>query len=175
MRRVGSKARRLSGLIVALSVLFAPHVAHAQDSSFVPASPAATRNATLDTATPIEAAAHAPTLMQRMTGWRGGFASWRNDNRVMFPLYAAQVGLQALDIHSTTRAINAGASEGNALMSRIAGNPTALLFVKAGATASTIYLTEKVAKRSRLAAVITMVGLDSAYVLIVAHNYRSAH
>jgi hypothetical protein len=190
MFRPGSNTRRLGGLIVAVSVLFAPHAAHAQDlqvaslqgveiASFLPAvAAAAAHDAMLDSATPIETPALVPTLMQRIAVWRGGFASWRNENRVMFPLYTAQVGLQLLDIHSTTRALNAGASEGNAVMSRMAGSPAALLFVKAGATASTIYLTEKLRKRnrvSRVAAVAAMVGVDSVYALIVAHNYRSAH
>jgi hypothetical protein len=99
----------------------------------------------------------------------------RAARRLMLPLYSTFVGMQLLDVHSTTRALNAGSTEGNALMSGVAGSPMALMAVKAGATAATIYLIEKtVRKRSRVAAIVAMVGVDSAYALIVAHNYRSA-
>ena len=186
MFRTGSNARRLGGLAWVLSVLLAPHTAHAQDvqvaslqgveiASFVSASPAAAPDAMLDPATPIEAVAPAPALKQPIVGWRASSVSWRSDNRAMFPLYAGQIGLQILDVHSTTRALNSGSTERNAVMSGVAGSPAALLFVKAGATTAMIYLIEaKVRKKSRVAAMAAMVGVNTAYALVVAHNYRAA-
>ncbi len=91
---------------------------------------------------------------------------------VLVPLYASFALLQALDAHSTLRAVDGGAAEANPIMGAIAHEPVALLAVKAGLTASTIYLVEKVRVRSRGAAIALMAVLNSAYVTIVAHNYR---
>ena len=77
-----------------------------------------------------------------------------------------------LDAHSTLRGINAGATEANPVMGGIAHKPVALVAVKAGLTASTIYLVEKLRVRSRRASIALMAVLNSAYVTIVAHNYR---
>jgi hypothetical protein len=95
------------------------------------------------------------------------------DNRgILVPLYASFVALQALDAHSTLRALDAGATEVNPLMGGIARKPAALLAVKAGVAASTIYLVEKVRMKSRGAAIALMATLNSVYATIVAHNYR---
>jgi len=91
---------------------------------------------------------------------------------ILVPLYASFVALQALDAHSTLRAIDAGAAEANPVMGGLAHQPAALVAVKAGLTASTIYLVEKVRLRNRRAAIALMAVLNSAYVTIVAHNYR---
>ena len=91
---------------------------------------------------------------------------------VLVPLYASFVALQLLDAHSTLRGIDAGATEANPVMGGIAHKPVALVAVKAGLTASTIYLVEKLRVRSRRASIALMAVLNSAYVTIVAHNYR---
>ena len=92
----------------------------------------------------------------------------------MLPLYSGFVGLQVLDVHSTARAIRAGAVEKNAMMSGLAGRPAALVLMKAGMAGGMIYLVDaKVRKRSRGVAIATMIGADAAYALIVAHNYRA--
>ena len=46
--------------------------------------------------------------------------------------------------------------------------------VKAGATAGTVYLAEKIWKRNRKAAIITMIGANVAYGMIASHNYSVA-
>jgi hypothetical protein len=91
---------------------------------------------------------------------------------ILVPLYASFVALQALDAHSTLRAMDGGASEANPLMGAIARKPAALLAVKAGVAGSTIYLVEKVRVRNRKAAIALMTALNSLYAAIVAHNYR---
>ena len=53
---------------------------------------------------------------------------------VLLPLYASFAGLQALDAHSTTRALQNGAVEGNPLIRDLAGQPVKLLALKAGVT-----------------------------------------
>ena len=86
-------------------------------------------------------------------------------------LYAAFVGLQALDVHSTMLAVQSGAGqEANPALRQI-GSP-ALFAMKAGTTASIILASERLRKDHHpLAAVMLMIGANSAYAMITAHNY----
>jgi hypothetical protein len=93
---------------------------------------------------------------------------------VLLPLYASFAGLQALDAHSTLRAINSGATERNPLMTGVAGQPAALFALKAGTTAATIYLVERIRPKNRVAAMAIMAGVNSFYAAVVIHNYRAA-
>ena len=93
--------------------------------------------------------------------------------RILMPLYVSFATLQALDVHSTTRALNAGAVEGNPVMRGVANQPGALIAVKAGGAASTIWLTNKLSKRNKTAAIVVMAAVNSAYAMVVAHNYRA--
>jgi hypothetical protein len=78
-----------------------------------------------------------------------------------------------LDAHSTTRALASGAVEANPMMRGVAGNPAALVAVKAGVTASTIVVAEKLRSRSRVGAILFMAALNSTFATIVAHNYQA--
>ena len=49
----------------------------------------------------------------------------------------------------------------------------ALVALKAGVTASTILLTEKLRVRNRVGAIVLMAALNSAYAMVVVHNYRT--
>ena len=82
--------------------------------------------------------------------------------------------LQMLDAHATMKALDAGGREANPTMGAIASNPTALFAVKAGTAAATAYLVERLSKKHPKRAVVLMAVLNSAYVAIVAHNYRVA-
>ena len=57
-------------------------------------------------------------------------------------------------------------------MRSMAGNTAGLLAVKAGATAATFYLSERLWRKNRVASVVLMAALNGAYVSIVAWNYR---
>lgn len=87
-------------------------------------------------------------------------------------LYASFGALQALDAATTLRAVGRGATEANPVLTGIASNRGAMVAVKAASFASTVYLTERLWKKNRVAAVVTMVCVNSAYAVIVAHNYR---
>jgi Domain of unknown function (DUF5658) len=114
-----------------------------------------------------------PRLQAPQRGSRDPRLQAPPDNRgVLVPLYASFAALQALDAHSTLRALDAGATEVNPLLGGIAQKPAALLALKAGVAASTIYLVEKVRLKSRGAAIALMAALNSVYATIVAHNYR---
>jgi hypothetical protein len=93
---------------------------------------------------------------------------------LMTSLYASTAVMQALDMHSTLQAFKAGAVEGNPLMSGIVKNRGAFLATKAAVAASTIFATRHIAKRNKVAAVVTMVAINSAYAMIVRHNYNLA-
>ena len=92
----------------------------------------------------------------------------------LVPLYITFVGLQALDVHSTFSALNSGAREANPMIRSALGNPAGLFLLKAGTAAGVVLITEKLWRRNRGAAVITMIALNSAYATIAAHNYRAA-
>ena len=92
----------------------------------------------------------------------------------LVPLYFTFVGLQALDVHSTFSALESGAREANPMVRSALGNPAGLFLLKAGTAAGVVLLTEKLWRRNRTAAVVTMIALNSAYATIAAHNYRAA-
>jgi hypothetical protein len=89
-------------------------------------------------------------------------------------LYVSFAVLQALDARSTLAALRNGGAEANPLMAGAASNPGALLAVKMGAGAATIFVAEHVAKRNPVASLLIMAAMNSAYATIVAHNYSVA-
>jgi hypothetical protein len=95
----------------------------------------------------------------------------------LMPLYGSLIGLQALDVDSTRRAVASGAGrEANPLMRSVVGQPAALIAVKAGATGAIIFASERLRKAHHpVAAVMMMIGINSAYAMIVAHNYAVAN
>jgi len=92
----------------------------------------------------------------------------------LVPLYLSFAALQVADVASTVRALDSGGQEANPLVSSFADSSAKMLVVKAGATAGTIYLTERLWKKNRPAAIVLMAALNGAYGAIVAHNYRQA-
>jgi hypothetical protein len=91
----------------------------------------------------------------------------------LVPLYVSFATLQALDAHSTMTALEHGARETNPLVRGAMSMPAGMVALKAGTAVGVIYLTEKLWKRNRVAAVLTMVALNSAYATIAAHNYQA--
>jgi hypothetical protein len=91
---------------------------------------------------------------------------------MLAPLYTSYVALQALDIHSTRRALSKGGVEANPLMKGVTGNAGLLIALKCAATAGTILGAERLSKKHRLASVLLMVGANSAMAYVVSHNYR---
>lgn len=106
-------------------------------------------------------------------------SAWRYDLPEKRPaalpaLYAALGALNALDVYSTRKAIGAGALEANPLMRTASGRPATMLAVKAAATASTIYFTERTWKKNRKAAIVMAAVINGATAAIVARNLRNA-
>ena len=94
---------------------------------------------------------------------------------LLVPLYVSMAGLQALDAQSTFRALGTGrAIETNRIVGPFTTSGAAMVALKAGVTCATILGTESLWKRNPVAAVVAMVAVNSAYAVIVAHNYRLA-
>jgi len=90
----------------------------------------------------------------------------------LIPLYVSFAALQALDAHSTLQAIDNGHGEGNPLVGTFTTTPGAMVGLKLASTAGTIYLTERLWRKHRGAAIALMIAVNGAYAAVVAHNYR---
>jgi hypothetical protein len=99
-------------------------------------------------------------------------AAAASDTPVFGPLYASFVALQALDVVSTWHAANEGRAEANPFLRAIAPNRPALIAVKSAQTVGTLWLTQRLRKKHRVAAIALVCGLDSAYAVVVARNFR---
>ena len=113
--------------------------------------------------------------VQGPTFVRPGFTPTPRRPPVLPMMYAAQIALQALDVHSTYSAIDKGAHEANPLMKGVVGNKGAMIAVKAGVAASTILLAEKMWRRgNRTGAIATMLIVNGVTAAVVANNYQVA-
>jgi hypothetical protein len=90
----------------------------------------------------------------------------------LVPLYVSFAALQALDVHSTLTALDAGRREANPMIRSTLGNPAGLFLLKAGTAAGVVLITERLWRRNRTAAVVMMIALNSAYATMAANNYR---
>ena len=93
---------------------------------------------------------------------------------LMMSLYVSTAVTQALDVHSTLKALGHGAVETNPLLTGITGNKAAFIAVKSAVAAGSIYAASRLAKRNKVAAVASLVAINVAYGLVAHHNYRVA-
>jgi Domain of unknown function (DUF5658) len=91
----------------------------------------------------------------------------------LLPLYFSYATLQALDIHSTMRALDRGAVEANPLMKNLTASPASLVAVKVAGAAGVLYTTEQLWKKNPTAAVVFMIAANSAMAWVVQNNYRA--
>jgi hypothetical protein len=82
--------------------------------------------------------------------------------------------MQMLDVHSTLSAFRAGAVEANPLMEGVTRNRAAFFAVKAAVATSTVLAARQLSKRNKVAAIVTLVAINSAYAMVVNHNYQVA-
>lgn len=115
---------------------------------------------------PVKAAAQLPVSFGRPLA--------PHRSALMTGLYATTFTMQALDVHSTLTAFSAGASEANPLMTGVTGNKFAFIALKAGVAASTVLAAHNMARTNKVAAIATLIAVNSAYAMIVQHNYRVA-
>jgi hypothetical protein len=88
-------------------------------------------------------------------------------------MYASLGVLQVLDIYSTRKAINAGATELNPAMRSSSKNAGAMMAVKALSTAGSIYFTERAWKKNRKGAVVLMAVVNGVTAAVVANNMKN--
>jgi hypothetical protein len=87
-------------------------------------------------------------------------------------MYGAFATLQALDYHSTTRAIARGVGrEANPIARSIVKNRPAFLTAKAAATVGMVYAAEKMWKAHPVRAIVFIGAANAAMAAVVAHNY----
>ncbi len=89
-------------------------------------------------------------------------------------LYATYGTFQALDVHSTLKALDNGGAEGNPLVRTVAESPAGLIAVKAASTAGFVYVVERLRRKNRTAAFVLAIGVTSLQAYVVAHNYGIA-
>ena len=151
--------RRAAALAILLTVTSAlPALASGRDDN---AAATTTANASAPSAT--EPAAALP--------------SWAIDRAAKRPIalsamYGAYATLQVMDLVSTRKAIAAGAHETNPLMG--SGGATRMLAVKAATGAMSIYLAEKMWKKNRVGAIVTMAAINGMTAAVVARNAHNA-
>jgi hypothetical protein len=90
-------------------------------------------------------------------------------------LCVSTVALQALDVRSTYAVIARGGAEGNPVLVSVVPNKAAFIAFKAGIAATTILAASKIAKHHKVAAVVTLIALNSVYATVVAHNFSLAN
>jgi hypothetical protein len=89
-------------------------------------------------------------------------------------LYVSTAVLQALDAHSTLAGLDRGAFEANPIMSGITQNKFAFIGVKAAVAVGTIYATREMAKKNKVAAIVTLLAINSVYAYVAHNNYKVA-
>ncbi len=93
---------------------------------------------------------------------------------LLMSLYVSTAFTQALDIHSTIKALDRGGVETNPMLSGLTGNKAAFIAVKGAVAAGSIYAASRLAKRNKVAAIVTMVAINTAYGFVAYHNYKVA-
>jgi hypothetical protein len=150
---------------LAANVPFVPSV-----SAVIP--PALLADAVVEAPEPAPLAAAAQMRPVDLPGPDGGGHGFSTSIRRS--LYVSFAALQVMDAVSTRQALNNGAREANPAMASLVRSNAALFAVKAGTAAATTWFAERLSRKHPRGATIMMAVLNTAYVAIVAHNYRVA-
>lgn len=85
-------------------------------------------------------------------------------------LYVSFAALQAYDAHSTITGLRNGAREANPIARSIVGSPATFWTVKAATAGASIFMAEKMWKKSKTAAIVTMAVANGVSALVAARN-----
>ena len=115
---------------------------------------------------PIESPVETPILAR----------SVRKGRPMVLPaLYFSLAALQGADLYSTQAALANGASVHNPLLKKVGGGSMGQVAVKGALTASSILVAERLwRKNKRVAAVVSMVAVNSLMAAVVHNNVRNA-
>ena len=89
-------------------------------------------------------------------------------------LYVSLGAMQAWDAYATNSALKAGAREANPAVAPFAGNTGALIGAKAAATVGTIFFSERLWKKNKVAAIVMLAAINGATAAVSMHNMRNA-
>jgi len=157
--------RRVVAVVFAAAVALLPSAVAAQESIAVQS---------FDFDTTVAAFAQPTPLDARQFDFQMPVAPMSGGSRLLSSLLVSTVVMQALDVHSTYQALGRGAVEANPLMAGVTGNKGAFLATKAAVAVSTVLAARHMAKRNKVVAIATLVAINSAYAVVVDHNYRVA-
>lgn len=115
-----------------------------------------------------------PQLAQAGPEGESGSARPSKSTVLLSSLYASTVLMQGLDVHSTLSAIGQGGVEANPMVSPVTSHPMAFVAMKSAVTATTLLAAHRVAGHNKAAAIAMLIGINSAYACVVAHNYHVA-
>ncbi|HUE86838.1 MAG TPA: DUF5658 family protein [Vicinamibacterales bacterium] len=88
----------------------------------------------------------------------------------LMSLYVTAGALQVMDLYTTSRGLAAGAHETNPLIAK--GNAGTTIALKATTTALGIVIAEKMWKKNKAGAILTMLAANVVTAAVVANNYR---
>jgi len=160
-----------AGIIVWSGLTWTAALASAQDL----ASPLATAMPKLTFATSVTAPAATPVASEAAPiPMQPSFAYGSSSFKTMAPFYGSTALLQILDFKSTMAVIKQGGYEANPLLKGVVGHPALFMGVKAAVAAASIYSASKLARHNKVAAIATMVAMNSAYAMVVEHNFAIA-
>ena len=159
-----------AGLILWSGCSWGVAVVRAQDvaSTFATAMPKLTLATSAPAAMPVASrvAAMSTTLLPPQYG--------SSALKTMAPFYASTAVLQLLDVRSTLEVLSLGGHESNPLIHGVVAHPALFVGVKAVIAAGSIYAATKMARHSKLGAIVTMVAITSVYAVVVSHNFAVA-
>ena len=159
-------ARRVAGCGLVLTVLLCTSIAPAlaQDGAFIP-------GIVLDSYPLPEPPAVDTPVVQPFRAVTPPVLAPRP--KALMPLYGTLGILQGLDMHSTMKSIGSGnGSEANPIMEPVVKNSAAFLAVKASTTVGVIWMSEKLWRRHRKAAVVSVFVVNAIMAGVVANIYR---
>jgi hypothetical protein len=161
--------RSVLATVVVTACLALPSSASAQDLTIPDGGLALTL-----AAAPVSSVA-SPALAQRDVTFYRPAEEPSHSSKLLTSLYVTTAVMQALDVHSTYQALNRGAIEANPLVSGMTGHTAAFVAAKAAVATASIMAARRMAEHNKVAAILTMVGINSAYAMVVAHNYHVAN
>lgn len=91
---------------------------------------------------------------------------------ILSALHVSLAGLQAYDVYSTRQGLAQGAREVNPLIAPGAQDTAGMIALKAVSTATTIVMAERLWRKNKTAAILTMVAANGVMAVVAANNAR---
>ena len=121
-----------------------------------------------------EDAQRAPATILAPRPMTSSYAPQLKRPAILPALYVSLGAVQAWDVYATTAALRAGAREANPAVAPFAGNTGALIGAKAAATVGTIFFSERLWKKNKVAAIVMLAAINGATAAVSMHNMRNA-